>query len=408
MASLFPGIVRSLRRCRADLCAAALERRVRRDPKDIGRRCSAIAHYCKQVSAGRLGEEENADMLERTRDHLEYILGATCDIHRLHTVITRAVGAKMFYQLPELTARYMRKIGLDPECLEEFDTRSEFEERATPYHLGNALGVLKAAGCHGAAKTLFEEAVSFEWRGQQPVRWRRVEQTPAVYIHGLEHHPFWEGEIRPPLAALLEEQWLEILEDLDTLLRRYRRAAPQVPAYPNLVRGNGVWDMLQLYSGRIWHPEASDLAPRTSALLKHYLPSADLPYIHYNTEEAVFFLLAPGTRVRLHNGGSNGSINLSLGLRGCAGSHIEVGGITRAFRDGEVVCFDDGTDHCVWHDGPEERWVLVVRQLHPQLVSEPARYYSRAFTNRTCFESWDDARAAQLLALGGAGASCTG
>mmetsp|Transcript_49676 Transcript_49676/g.144059 ORF Transcript_49676/g.144059 Transcript_49676/m.144059 type:complete len:412 (-) Transcript_49676:374-1609(-) len=381
-----------LRRWHAELRLSILERRLRQDPHDLERRIAAAALYCRRAAA----DAEEPELLDRARGHLEFILGATGDIHRLHGVLSHAVGPAMFYRLPELTARYMRKIGLDRECLEEFDTRSEFEERATPYHLANALAVLKAAGRRGAAQTLFEEAVGLEWRGQRPVRWKRLEQTPAVYIDGLEHRPFWDGAWRPSLADHLEAHWSEILEDLEGVCRRRRRATGQVPAYPNLVDGSGVWDMLQLYSGRRWHEDACALAPRTSALLRNHLPTTEVPYIHYNTEEVVVFLLAPGSRVRLHNGGSNAPINVALGLSGCNDSYIEVAGEARPVREGSVTCFDDGSDHRVWNDGAEPRWVLTVRTMHPQLASDPGQFFSRAFTRRTCFESWDEERSFKL------------
>lgn len=186
------------------------------------------------------------------------------------------------------------------------------------------------------------------------------------------------------------------MQDLREMLAKRRQAA-QVPAYPNLVEGTGgVWDMLQLYSGRKWNEDACALMPRTSALLRPRFPTADVPYIHYNTEEVVVFLLAPGSRVRLHNGGSNVPINLSLGLSGCNGSFLEVAGQTQPFLDGRVVCFDDGSDHRVWHKGSEERWVLTVRVMHPALVAAPERFFCRAFTRRTCFEQWDEQKAVRL------------
>ena len=44
------------------------------------------------------------------------------------------------------------------------------------------------------------------------------------------------------------------------------------------------------------------------------------------SQEVVLFLLTPGSKVRLHNGGSNAPINLSLGLTGSAGAFLEVAG----------------------------------------------------------------------------------
>lgn len=136
--------------------------------------------------------------------------------------------------------------------------------------------------------------------------------------------------------------------------------------------------------------------PRTTQLLQKYLPTADVPYIHYNTEEVVLFLLTPGSKVRLHNGGSNAPINLSLGLTGSTGAFLEVAGKVRPFRDEKVVAFDDGSDHRVWHDGAEDRWVLVVRVMHPSLAHEPWKFFNRAWTRRSCFEAWDVGRQEQL------------
>lgn len=421
------------RRLAAGLRIAALEHRLRQDPGDVARRTSVAAFYCRQACSGLQAcrgvgthGEDGGDQvllqesLGRAKAHLEFILQATDSIDRLHQVLTHTVGPRLFYQLPEVVAKYMRKIGVHRECLEEFDSRSEFEERATQYHFANALAVLKAAGCKEEAQELFEEALALEWKGRRPVQWRQLHQTPAVYISGLRHLPFWEGSERPALADILEDSWLQIAEDIRglaegrsdpspwgvmrrLLLGRSRRPLPQqVPAYPNLVEeSGGVWDMLQLYSSRRWHDEACALLPRTTRLLKRHLPSTDVPYVHYNTEEVVLFLLAPGSSVRLHNGGSNAPLNLHLGLTGCEGAHLEVAGQARALSNGKVLCFDDGTDHRVWHEGEEERWVLTVRLMHPELARQPAEYFGRAFTRRTCFEAWDERRAAELVARQG-------
>ena len=47
----------------------------------------------------------------------------------------------------------------------------------------------------------------------------------------------------------------------------------------------------------------------------------------------------------------------------------------------------------------EDRWVLVVRMMHPQLATEPYRFFSRAWTRRSCFETWDEERHQQLTQL---------
>ncbi|CAE7683577.1 ASPH [Symbiodinium pilosum] len=353
-----------------DLRLAALERQIRQDPTNLRRRRLAASLYCRKAEeACDMGESSE---LEKANVHLKAILSASEDARFLHQTLTSVLGPRLFYRLPKLAARYMRKIALSAECLEEFSSRSEFEERATPYHLANALLILKAAGEVEAAAELFEEAQELRWQSHRPITWQSLQQTPAVHIKGLAHQPFWNP--KPPLATVLQENHHAIKQELAELRqKRCERASQVLAAYPNLVEQSGVWDMLQLYSGRQWNEDACALLPFTASLLRQFLPSADVPYIHYNTEEVVVFLLTPGTRVRLHNGGSNVPINLSLGLEGCSGSKCEVAGEVCAFEDGKVIAFDDGSDHRVWHDGSQERWVLTVRILHPDLAKSPKR-----------------------------------
>ncbi|CAK9099007.1 unnamed protein product [Durusdinium trenchii] len=354
--SAFLGLIR---RTGDDLRLALLTRRLRWNPNDLQSHVAVAALHCR-ASADRR-------RLEEAEWHLEKVLQNSEDPQYLHHVLTMAVGPKLFYSLPELSARFMRKIALHQECMDEFASRSEFEERATPYHFANALAILKASGKREAAKELFEEATDLKWNGKPAISWHCLEQTPAVHIQGLEHQAFWDEP--PPLAKLLEDNYEDVRKDLQEMQDSW---GSSVPAYPNLVEtSQGAWDMIQLYSSRTWNADACELMPRTSRFLQKHLPTADVPYIHYNTEEVVLFLLTPGSKVRLHNGGSNAPINLSLGLTGSAGAFLEVAGEVRPFRDGRVVAFDDGSDHRVWHDGPEEiQFGCSENQNGPQLLQD--------------------------------------
>eukprot|EP00929_Paragymnodinium_shiwhaense_P080938 TRINITY_DN42251_c0_g1_i1.p1 TRINITY_DN42251_c0_g1~~TRINITY_DN42251_c0_g1_i1.p1 ORF type:complete len:409 (+),score=77.82 TRINITY_DN42251_c0_g1_i1:74-1300(+) len=407
MARVVSNLLAPLRQWRTTNRLAALEKNIRQNPVDLPARVEAAGIYCKQLAvAPAEAAVDPQEAVGRAADHLAGVLEASDDPFFLHNAVNTAVGPALYYRLPDLCAQYMRKIGLHEECLREFDSKSEFEERATQYHLANALILLKATGHSNSAQKLFDEAVNLEYPSgstKRPIKWTRIDQTPAVYIEGLEAKPFWERDAgRPALATILEESYKEIMQDVAEFtgdsLAGLRKAAGEVPAYPALVKdGAGAWDMLQLYCNKIWQPEACELAPRTSKLLREHLPSAGIPYVHYNTEEAVFLYLAPKTVVHLHNGGSNVPINLSFGLTGSQGNSLEVGGEVRPFQDGVVNAFDDSFDHRVWNDGDKHRWVLVVRTMHPQLVEAPNTYFKRAFTRRTCFEAWSAAEEERWL-----------
>eukprot|EP00397_Hematodinium_sp_SG-2012_P056607 GEMP01070023.1.p1 GENE.GEMP01070023.1~~GEMP01070023.1.p1 ORF type:complete len:148 (+),score=37.80 GEMP01070023.1:87-530(+) len=110
--------------------------------------------------------------------------------------------------------------------------------------------------------------------------------------------------------------------------------------------------------------------------------------IVYNSEEASIFRVTPGTRVQLHNGGTNTRVNLSLGLFGCEGSEIILGGAgSMPWKDGEIVAFDDGWDHAVTHTGPEDRWVLTLGLRHPDLLDN-LHLFARAKGPRACVSPW--------------------
>ncbi|CAJ1402961.1 unnamed protein product [Effrenium voratum] len=126
---------------------ALLERRLRQRPENV-LRAKAASLYCLSAEA-ESGSSERGWLFGEAQRHLEKILQSSEDPQYLHFVLTSAVGAKNFYQLPQLTAQFMRKIALHRDCMEEFRTRSEFEERASSYHLANALAILKARGVLG-------------------------------------------------------------------------------------------------------------------------------------------------------------------------------------------------------------------------------------------------------------------
>lgn len=48
----------------------------------------------------------------------------------------------------------------------------------------------------------------------------------------------------------------------------------------------------------------------------------------------------------------------------------------------------------------EDRWVLVVRTMHPQLAKDEGRFFGRAWTRKTCFEAWGEDRQKRLAGGG--------
>lgn len=90
--------------------------------------------------------------------------------------------------------------------------------------------------------------------------------------------------------------------------------------------------------------------------------------------------LGPGTHLAPHHGMTNGQLKLHTGLfvpvaagdgGHCAG--IRVGNETRAWREGGTLFFDDSFEHEAWNRCEQERVVVQVVIVHPDLVGKLVR-----------------------------------
>ena len=114
--------------------------------------------------------------------------------------------------------------------------------------------------------------------------------------------------------------------------------------------------------------------PTTAAVLDAIRASGAAAALPKGSME--FSLLAPGARLRAHCGPSNHRLRLHLPVvvppcpeRACA---LRVGDEARAWREGEVLVFDDSFDHEAWVDARAagERVVLMVDVWHPELGAD--------------------------------------
>lgn len=82
---------------------------------------------------------------------------------------------------------------------------------------------------------------------------------------------------------------------------------------------------------------------------------------HDMVRNAGYSRMAPGTVIVPHVGYTNEVLRLHLGLDCPVGDcAIQVGDEIRAWRDGEVLLFDDTVEHSAWNRTDRERVVLLV------------------------------------------------
>lgn len=75
---------------------------------------------------------------------------------------------------------------------------------------------------------------------------------------------------------------------------------------------------------------------------------------------AGFYLLGPRSHVRPHSGLRAGFLRAHVGLICPDGCALRVGDETRAWRDGEVLVFDDGFEHEAWNPTGATRCIFQI------------------------------------------------
>jgi aspartyl/asparaginyl beta-hydroxylase (cupin superfamily) len=101
-----------------------------------------------------------------------------------------------------------------------------------------------------------------------------------------------------------------------------------------------------------------------------------------------FFALAPGGRIAPHHGMHNAKVRASLGLAGCEGAYLQVGGEIRTWREGVCLALDDSYAHRAWHTGKATRFVLLMDVWHPDLSPVEVTLLDHYYTTSPIRAAW--------------------
>ena len=123
------------------------------------------------------------------------------------------------------------------------------------------------------------------------------------------------------------------------------------------------WTAFHLLKGGKTIEDNARRCPATMAALS-CLPQ---PRLVGRGPNAMFSLLKPRTRIPPHNGVSNTRLVCHLPLVVPPDCWFRVGAETRAWREGELVIFDDTIEHEAANDGDQPRVVLIFDIWHPGL-----------------------------------------
>lgn len=175
-------------------------------------------------------------------------------------------------------------------------------------------------------------------------------------------------------VTALQAQTAAIREELEGLLReREHRFKPYVERSPGRavaeeggMLDNPDWTACYLWKNGAAVRDVQERCPRTTAALSQ-LPLALVPG---RAPNVLFSLLRPGTHIPPHHGFLNTRCIVHLPLIVPAANppcRLRVGAETHAWREGEVVIFDDSFEHEAWNPSTELRVVLLFEVWRPEL-----------------------------------------
>ena len=206
--------------------------------------------------------------------------------------------------------------------------------------------------------------------------WESMDQLPGTYLPGLTARP-WHSLVRAfsgsldgvwspwmdPAAMVVRLKHKDLLAEYDSLSSKglLRRETECIHEH-----GGGEWRRFEangFWEARNAHGCAT-ASPIACSLFQELI-DLGMPLIR-----AGYSAVGPGAWLKPHFGMTNGQLKWHLGLRipGDDCAMIRVSNETRAWRQGELLFFDDSFDHEVWNRCNGERVVFQVVFVHPELA----------------------------------------
>lgn len=197
-------------------------------------------------------------------------------------------------------------------------------------------------------------------------------QAPSsFYFPGLPQRQFYERDEFNWVADFeastrqLKAELLAIIEQ-EGDFAPYVQSSPDRPLPANHLRDDASWGALYLLKNGEQVIENADRAPATLAALSG-LPQ---PAITGRSPMALYSKLKPGTHIQPHHGLLNTRLICHLPLIAPEGCALRVGNDTRAWREGEMLIFDDSIEHEAWNRGTSDRIVLLFEIWRPEISDE--------------------------------------
>lgn len=208
-----------------------------------------------------------------------------------------------------------------------------------------------------------------------------MQQPQSFYFPGLPQIQFYErGDFAwvPEMearASAMREELLGVLDQADGGFRPYVESEPGRPAKQNAMVGDPRWGAYYLWENGRLVPEHAARCPETIAALE----LAPIPVIEQRSPLALFSRLQPGMHIPPHTGFLNTRLICHLPLLAPHGCELRVGNETRAWRESEMLVFDDSIEHEAWNRSDQTRVVLLFEIWRPEIREDERAMLSRMF-----------------------------
>jgi len=204
------------------------------------------------------------------------------------------------------------------------------------------------------------------------LRRTRPYHSEPTHFHfpGLAEREFLPRRLFPWIEAL-EQETDAIAAEMQAVMAAERaELIPYVQYAEHLpldqwreLNNNRDWTAIHLLKNGDTVPANAELCPRTMAVLTQ----CDQPGIRGGSPNAMFSLLAPGTRIPAHVGVNNARLVCHLPLIVPEGCWFRVGAETRFWKRGEAFVFDDTIEHEALNPSDQLRVVFIFDVWHPDL-----------------------------------------
>ena len=213
--------------------------------------------------------------------------------------------------------------------------------------------------------------------------WVSPMQRPMHFYPKLRSQPWWDASDFPwalKLMAHFQEIRDEVLKmrgvKSDGKKHEWDQVGSKHDAGDRELVENGLWTELVLLNRdeKVATQVARNrrLCPVTLRLLDSIPEAADMA--RRGVGESTFSALHGGAHLKPHCGSTNCRLTCHLPLMCPPGCSIRCGDEERAYREGELMIFDDSWEHEVWQRSKPDtvRIVLLIRFWHPDIP--PSRY----------------------------------